>query len=267
MKRHIKIKTGLIFSAMLLAPGLRAQVVIGSSTTSSEPAALLQIKEYDAAPGSGGKTATKGGLLLPRVELKGLSDITVLPANAGKDKKSDLTGLLVYNVNTSGMEEGIYEWDGERWYLLEPSSKESDFVTLKSLQRAPITESNAPKLRMGMFEFRIEPVDKKPQCRCVDPLEKNTDFWFNVTRFWDFNEINTVNNELPNVGYTFDIKKKTISTTDSQWFDFHTDKLKKDDQRFDVWLADPVNNHLYNIRFLIFQSTSAPAYIILAAEY
>jgi hypothetical protein len=270
MKRDVKIKILLIFSALLLAPGLRAQVVIGSSSTLSEEAAILQIKEYDAPAGSGGETANRGGILLPRVELKSLSDITVLPPDAPEDKKLNLTGLLVYNVNTSGMDEGIYEWGGTRWYLLEVLSDVSGSYTRKALLRDSITEANAPLLRMGIFEFRISPspdlLGKKPQYRIAGSLTEATAFWFHVTRYWDFNEMGNPT-QPPGVGYSFDVRKETVSPGDATWHDFHTANLKKGDQQFEVWLADPINEHLYNIQFLIFQSASKPTYVILGTLY
>ncbi|MDR1937213.1 MAG: hypothetical protein LBQ73_01775 [Tannerellaceae bacterium] len=270
MKRQVKAKIRWILSALLFVSGLQAQVVIGSSSP-SEPAALLQIKEYNAPSGSGGETAKSGGLLLPRVDLKGLSDVTVIPSNAGDDKKKELAGLLVYNVNTSGMEEGIYEWDGARWYLLEPISDVSGFSTRKKMLRGSMTTANAPSLRMGIFEFRISPdpdaLKKKPQFRIAGALPAKTTFWLHVTRFWDYNEINKPNMQVPQVGYTFDVKMEEISTNDTGWHDIHSAQLAKEDQRYEVWLADPVNERLYAIEFLIFQSELKPAYAILATEY
>ncbi|MDR1918869.1 MAG: hypothetical protein LBQ65_04385 [Tannerellaceae bacterium] len=270
MKRQLKTKTLSILAALLLVAGLQAQVVIGSSKP-CEPAALLQIKEYNAPQGSGGETAQSGGLLLPRVELKDLSDITVIPSKASADKKKELTGLLVYNVNTSGMEEGIYEWDGSRWYLLEPISNVSGFTSRKKLLRGALTAANIPYVRIGIFEFRIAPnpgsLEKKPQFRIVGPLPATTTFWFQLTRFWDYNEINRPNMQLPEVGYSFDLKKAEIAPGDLNWRDFHSAQLKKKDQRYEIWLADPVNEHLYSINFLIFQSELKPVYAILATEY
>ncbi|MDR1981390.1 MAG: hypothetical protein LBQ39_07215 [Tannerellaceae bacterium] len=272
MKREIKRKTLWMLSALLLVSGVRAQVVIGSTLTPSEPAASLQIKEYDAPAGSGGATATKGGLLLPRVELKSLSDVTVIPANAGKDKIVNLTGLLVYNVNTTDMDEGIYEWDGTRWYLLEPVSEVSGSSSRKTMVRGPFTELNAPALRMGIFEFRITPstdaLKRIPQFRLLRDVPAATVFWYNIARFWDYNEINKSNAAIPQVGYSFDVKGDTILPVDSRkWHNLHNAELKKENQRFEVWLTDPVHGHLYWVQFLIFQSEIKPAYAILATEY
>ncbi|MDR1880946.1 MAG: hypothetical protein LBQ78_08440 [Tannerellaceae bacterium] len=273
MKRDIKIKTLWILSALLLVSGVRAQVVIGSSLTPSEPAASLQIKEYDAPAGSGGATADKGGLLLPRVELKSLSDITVIPANAGKDKLANLTGLLIYNVNTSNLDEGIYEWDGTRWYFLEPISEISGSSSRKTVVRGNFTTAAAaPLLRMGIFEFRLTPstdvLNRIPQFRLLRDVPSPTVFWYSVTRFWDYNEINSPNRPIPQVGYSFDVKGDTISPVNSrEWRNVHKSPLKKEDQRYEVYLADPIYGHLYRVQFLIFQSALKPAYIILATEY
>jgi hypothetical protein len=256
---------------LLIAASAQAQVVIGSSTP-SEPAALLQLKEYDSPSGSGGETAKSGGLLLPRVELKDLGNPTVIPADAGADKKKELTGLLVYNVNTSsGMEEGIHEWDGTRWYLLEPISNTSGFSTRKKLLRGEMTATNVPTLRMGIFEFRIchdpDPLKRKPQFRVAGALPAKTAFWFQVTRFWDYNVMGIPNMQVPQVGYTFDVGKRDIAPSDAQWYDFHSEDLKKEDQRYELWIADPLNDRLYGIDILIFQTELEPAFAILVAEY
>jgi hypothetical protein len=273
MKKEITTKTRSILAALLLVSGLQAQaqVVIGSETP-SEAAALLQLKEHNAPPGSGGETSRKGGLLLPRVELKELSDVTVLPSGAGEDKKKELTGLLVYNVNTSGgMEEGIYEWEGDRWYLLEPVSDVSGFFTQKKLLRDTLTVANAPCVHAGIFEFRIAPntdnLEKKPQFRVAGALPAATTFWYHVTRFWDYNAINTANTPVPQVGYSFDVKKEEIASGDPGWHDFHSAQLEKEDQRYEIWLADPVNERLYGVNFLIFQSALRPVYAILVITY
>ncbi|MDR1937114.1 MAG: hypothetical protein LBQ73_01275, partial [Tannerellaceae bacterium] len=73
-----------------------AQVTIGLGN-SPEEAALLQLKDQQPLPGSKGATATTGGLLLPRVELNGTDDFTLIPTIT-REQEKDHTGLLVYNV-------------------------------------------------------------------------------------------------------------------------------------------------------------------------
>jgi hypothetical protein len=70
-----------------------AQVGIG--TNSPDASAKLQID------------ATNKGFLPPRVSLTGSGDISTIASPA--------EGLLVYNIGTTGLEEGYYFWNGAQW--------------------------------------------------------------------------------------------------------------------------------------------------------
>jgi hypothetical protein len=70
-----------------------AQVGIG--TTTPDASAKLQID------------ATNKGFLPPRVSLTGSGDISTIASPA--------EGLLVYNIGTTGLEEGYYFWNGAQW--------------------------------------------------------------------------------------------------------------------------------------------------------
>jgi hypothetical protein len=259
MKLYLQKTTLYLCFALFLASGLQAQVVIGSLTT-SEPAAILQIKEHNASPGTGEATASGGGLLLPRVALKSLSDVTVLPSSADADKKLELTGLLVYNVNTAGaLAEGIYEWDGTSWNQWDAVSETSKTTTQKAVVKATtLTDSNTPTVRMGIFDFRINPSDKKPQCRLIAKPGTSVDYWYNITRFWDEN----------NTGFTFDSKSMAFNTTDYGWKTLQSRELRKNDLRCEVWLADVGNIHAYKILFLIATTgLTTPVYAVIVTEY
>ncbi|MDR1556281.1 MAG: hypothetical protein LBS88_04520 [Tannerellaceae bacterium] len=270
MKAYIKKTTLWLLFALPLAAGVQAQVSVGSLSP-SEPAALLQIKEYDAPTGTGGVTANKGGFLLPRVALNSVSDVTVIPG-ATPNHKSDITGLLVYNVSTSGeMEEGIYEWDGTMWAQLETTSKTSGSSTLKSVKRsvAGLSDGDAP-VEMGIFEFRIDPLTKQPQYKFQS---QGTLITYQIACFWDYNtagDANTtnsynVNATMPAVGYTYNSQYATGNDT---WQQFYNLNAPKADQRFEVWIADPANNYVYNVHFIYAQhGFTNPVYAVLVTQY
>jgi hypothetical protein len=258
MKLHTQRKTGHILFALLLAAGLQAQVVIGMGE-SPEEAALLQIKDTHAAS-PGGATATKGGLLLPRVALGDASDITVISSNVTDDKKKELTGLLVYNVNTAGeLDEGIYEWDGDVWNQLEILSEIAGSSTQKAVVTASDTYTKTPTVSMGIFEFRINPTtDWKqmlPQYRLtVDTLGSVT-FYYNVARHWDSNgdpDPNSTDGGFNATGgFSYDALSKNFAAGDnSTWKDFHSSGVPEENFRYDIWLIDHENNHAYNVQVL-----------------
>jgi hypothetical protein len=261
MKTSIQRKASYILCALLLAAGLQAQVVIGS-LGNPERAALLQIKDKEANP-AGGATATTGGLLLPRVSLIHASDITVISTNVTTAKKEALTGLLVYNVNTSGeLDEGIYEWDGSAWNLLETVSEIAGSSTQKSVVRvATLAENNVPSVSMGIFQFSIDPTTKRPRYKLTsDPLGSVT-FWHNVTRNW------VASNHTEGVSY--DAMSKTFATSNyTTWQYFHTPNPEQPDFRYDIWLVDHVNNHAYNVQVLgATTGLATPIHAVLVTEY
>ncbi|MDR1436665.1 MAG: hypothetical protein LBI65_00960 [Candidatus Symbiothrix sp.] len=259
MKTTVKIR--LILLCLLFPASLPAQVTIGSATA-PDPAVLLQIKEYEPAPGSGAATAGRG-ILLPRLKLTGSTDITNI-AGTGPDKKKDLTGLLVYNVNaTSEMAEGIYEWDGQEWVALEILSDEEGAYTQKALLRAPfLNESNAPVVTVGRFSFRFSP-DKKAQCKLKTVPAANETAGFHIGRFWDTDISST---QASTAGYAYDSKIITFPANSSAWQNLHSLPMSGD-ERWEIWLADAVMNRVYNVQFIIFTVAAIPTYIILVTEY
>lgn len=91
----------------LLMPVMHAQVTIGSDNPPHK-GSLLDLKQKEQA----GENA-KGGLALPRVELRSATELTV---GGDESKKKEHKGLVVYNVaNTGDLSEGTYCWDGEKW--------------------------------------------------------------------------------------------------------------------------------------------------------
>ncbi|MDR1919756.1 MAG: hypothetical protein LBQ65_08950 [Tannerellaceae bacterium] len=273
MKTHTQRKICYLLFAFLLAAGLQAQVVIGSLEP-AEAAALLQIKDSQAAV-AGGATATKGGLLLPRVDLSHASQIRVISSDASEAKKAELTGLLVYNVNTKGeLDEGIYEWDGKMWNQLEIVSETSGSSTQKAVVRASeLKEGHTPIVRMGIFEFRMNPAGKdwkkvNPQYRlAVDTLGSLT-FYHNVARHWDSGDAGTTSFG-DSRGISYDALSRDFAPGDkSTWQNFHTPELAKPDFRYDIWLVDHVNHHAYNVQvFRADTELSTPIHALLVTEY
>ncbi|MDR1914322.1 MAG: hypothetical protein LBQ68_07580 [Clostridiales bacterium] len=277
MKLHTQRKTLNMLWALLFAAGLQAQVVIGS-LDSSEEAALLQIKDTQTTV-AGGVTATTGGLLLPRVELSHASDIKVIdPLKVTDEKKKELTGLLVYNVNTTGeLDEGIYEWDGDEWNQLEIVSETAGSSTKKAVVRAStLITNNTPTVSMGIFEFRIYPAGTdwtkmKPQYRLTKDPKESLTFWHTVSRQWDhLNPGTSVNGDFGNTsGFSYDAISRDFATANyGGWQDFHTLDLPKADFRYDIWLVDHVSNHTYNVQvFRADFNLSTPIHALLVTEY
>ncbi|MDO3426998.1 hypothetical protein QWT87_19130 [Chryseobacterium sp. APV1] len=79
---------------------------VGINTASPDPSAALDIVA---------KTSDKG-LLIPRVPLQNITDITTVPNPA--------VSLLVYNTTSNaGITKGYYYWDGSKWLRFNDSSK------------------------------------------------------------------------------------------------------------------------------------------------
>jgi hypothetical protein len=240
---------------LFFTASLYAQVTIGSETA-PEPSVLLQIKEYETVSGSGAATAERG-ILLPRVNLNSLSDITVITGGT-PNEIVNLTGLLVYNVNTS-IGEGIYEWNGQEWAPLEVFSKEESTETKKSLvQASTLSESNVPTVDIGRFEFRFSP-DEKAQCRIKTLTAASESIGSHVGRFWDKISGGYI------LGFTYDSKVFTF-TSSSNWQNF-SDTAIRDSERMEIWLADNSINKIYNVQFIVYKKVAIPTYIVLVTEY
>jgi hypothetical protein len=79
---------------------------VGINTPSPDPSAALDIVAK----------ASDKGLLIPRVPLQNITDITTVPNPA--------VSLLVYNTTSNaGITKGYYYWDGSKWLRFNDSSK------------------------------------------------------------------------------------------------------------------------------------------------
>jgi hypothetical protein len=111
----MKRKFYLLLISLLLAGGISAQITIGSGI---EPVkgAILDLKSK--APEDDNVTSTTGGLLLPRVALEDWNSVALFfgGIDQNADVKKQLTGLIVYNLaTTGGFSAGPYSWDGAKW--------------------------------------------------------------------------------------------------------------------------------------------------------
>jgi hypothetical protein len=119
MKTSRKQKLLAILVALSMAvPPSYAQVTIGAGF---EPlgGAILDLKENDS---NGDVTATKG-MMLPRVNLTNLTDITADITGVTATENLKYTGLTVYNVNkcvSTLAGTGVYVWSGTEWQPLAP---------------------------------------------------------------------------------------------------------------------------------------------------
>jgi hypothetical protein len=251
MKQNIKIQ--LILFACFFSFAVRAQVTIGSEMAPEE-AALLQIKENE--PNSPGYATGERGILLPRVELNDLSDITLISSSADPDKIAALTGLLVYNVSKKEeMEEGIYEWDGNEWVQLEILSEKEGAYTKKSVESvlSGNLDENKTVVSIGRFSFRFSS-GKMPQCKMDIAPSINEEIGYHIARFWDKD------------GYFYQTQTIQFTPSNYGWKDLYSSAINSD-ERWEIWLADQTNKKVYNIQFITYTMNSYSIYFVLVTEY
>ncbi|GHT05174.1 hypothetical protein FACS189440_12860 [Bacteroidia bacterium] len=106
----------LLLSLVLGTASMNAQVTVGSVQDPAK-AALLDIKSQTNL--KGGETTSKGGLLLPRVQLQTLNSLRPFIASETATDKLEHIGLEVYNITDNTIfKPGIYYWNGNQWKLL-----------------------------------------------------------------------------------------------------------------------------------------------------
>lgn len=125
----------LILSFFLYSTiSIKSQVTIGVDAV-PEDAALLVLKDQEPTD-PGGTSATKGGLLLPRVNLEKETELFPFFSNSSagdedyeKVQKLKHKGLYVYNLTSNDyFEPGIYYWDSEKWNLVQKGVASSIFT-------------------------------------------------------------------------------------------------------------------------------------------
>lgn len=137
MKKRVVLLIVLNISMCFFLLQINAQVTIGSNL-SPEKAAILDLKTQQGNAGS--TTTTKGGLLLPRVELNDLNELDIFDVINTTDadyavQKLSHTGLTIFNtkVNEAAkIEKGIYVWNGQKWEK-SSSSKQINFFYMPSI--------------------------------------------------------------------------------------------------------------------------------------
>lgn len=112
--KHITLIILLIFQSAIVC----SQVTVGSNVPPAE-GTILDLKQQ--ASDGNYVTATKGGLVLPRVKL--VNTTTLRPfintTDADYSQQTKLhQGMIVYNITsdaTENLQPGIYQWDGSNW--------------------------------------------------------------------------------------------------------------------------------------------------------
>lgn len=120
-----KAKVIILFLFLIYHLNIQANVTIGLNEDPAK-AALLDLK--DQVPDENNVTATKGGFLLPRVQLIDKNELAPFIASASDEEKRLHEGLLIYNLtqnSSKGLESGLNYWDGKQWNALEIKNAES----------------------------------------------------------------------------------------------------------------------------------------------
>lgn len=107
-----KIVALMVLLFAIYSSNAKAQITIGGDLPPAS-GAILQIKDQEASTADPKNvTATKGGFILPRVQLTNINSISPFPIIASKDQN----GLVVYNVTDSApLKPGIYVWENTSW--------------------------------------------------------------------------------------------------------------------------------------------------------
>lgn len=137
--KHIILIILLIFQSAIVY----SQVTVGSNVPPAE-GAILDLKQQ--ASDVNYITATKGGLVLPRVKL--VNTTTLLPFIEATvpdyNKHKELhQGLIVYNITSDAaqnLQPGIYQWDGSNWLFLKDLAYPNPWYDIAT--QAPTTDNN-----------------------------------------------------------------------------------------------------------------------------
>lgn len=126
----------IVVIVMFSINNVRAQVTVGMNEE-PEKAALLDLKTQDGGD-TGEATTDKGGILLPRVALAGLEDLSVFTDINSGDADYDIQklrhrGLTVYNLtDDDDFDPGVYIWDGKQWRMPDYFNTRVNFFYMPS---------------------------------------------------------------------------------------------------------------------------------------
>ena len=158
-------RNGMFFIFVLVAniftSNIFSQITIGSNLKANS-GALLDLKQNQS-------TSTKG-LLLPRVSLKNLTELT-MGSNEIEDTDSEWlkeTGLMLYNINVVELKDnrlcpGVHIWSGDAWLPLKPYDDIQERTLEVSLIRNYeylVSDPDDPQ-----FDASLWPADKRQDAK------------------------------------------------------------------------------------------------------
>lgn len=128
MNKYYKKLISLLVIILATQNTLVGQVTIGSDN-SPAAGALLQLKEDE-----GNGINSKKGLNMPRVTMTTTTPLVGQLAqsigSSGTWNEADHIGLVVYNtnkcVNSTGMDDGLYVWNGTQWKIMPHPTTSSE---------------------------------------------------------------------------------------------------------------------------------------------
>lgn len=133
----------LIHLFLFFSTNSYSQITIGS-TEKSIKAGLLDLKTDIAKTSDIGTESSDKGLLLPRVMLTNINELSPFINSATNKEKLEHIGLTVYNVNTvSPFLAGIYIWNGSSWGYAKQQKTTSIFNATNGTSKA------SKELRLG----------------------------------------------------------------------------------------------------------------------
>jgi hypothetical protein len=149
------LKITVIWMMIILSgANLTAQVTIGSDINPVK-GALLDLK--DQAADANNVTATKGGLVLPRVNLVSRTSLEPFVSGMDPQLRSDHVGLTVYNLTNDGsFYPGIYIWMGNEWRAIETST---NYVYLPAFRLKWEASPTPIKLFEDVFQQNFAPAN------------------------------------------------------------------------------------------------------------
>jgi len=174
---------------VVLSIHIQGQVTIGSEFP-PEKAALLDIKSQNSTNGTA--SSTLGGILLPRVALLNLNDLsafTTININASDYAQQKLRhkGLMVYNVNvstTNNLEEGVYIWNGTVWQKAGADAKAVNWFYMPSIeiQASQVGNFTVELHQEYLAQFQSTPT-QSPQAPPLPVYTNASDLYYYVTGY------------------------------------------------------------------------------------
>jgi len=188
----------------------QGQVTIGSDLP-PEKAALLDVKSQNSS--NGAASSTLGGILLPRVSLKNLNDLsafTTININASDyaEQKLRHKGLLVYNVNvstTNNLKEGVYIWNSTVWQKAGADARAVNWFYMPSIeiQASQIGNFTVELHQEYLAQFQSTPI-RSDQAPSLPVYTNASDLYYYVTGY-DANVFDNI--QITNTGsMTYQVK-------------------------------------------------------------